>query len=236
MQILTRICVDLVHSAHDSQFFLLQGNPFTVPSTPTHHIYAARVWSQQLLWAANLTSVQLKAAFAQADGIQCGLSQGFFLMNFLCSYGQSCSAQQNSGCLNESKTRFVTESASVCVGKRWRKTLQILSLQVFFFFFFLTKQINAKYFLCTVLHTPSLYFLPPLCDCRNHYFLWQLFGAFSHILADSWLCLWLPLGIVSIKTLLWSLIKAGFSWVASFLFVFENRQFPKSPAALLHIH
>lgn len=64
--------MDLVYAADDSQFFLLQGNPFSVPSTPTHHIYAAREWSQQLLWAANLTSAQLKAAFTRLMGFSVG--------------------------------------------------------------------------------------------------------------------------------------------------------------------
>lgn len=59
--------MDFVSLADDSSIFSLQGNPFSVPLTPTR-IYGVRERSQQLLWVANLTCTRLKTA-ASKDSV-----------------------------------------------------------------------------------------------------------------------------------------------------------------------
>lgn len=93
------------------------------PSTPTHRIYGAREWSQQLLWAANLTSAQLKAASTELPNEPPSEATD-----------RSClKAQQKSGSLNESKA-LLWDRERVCVVRlELEETLTNLhSLQISF--------------------------------------------------------------------------------------------------------
>lgn len=157
-------------------------------------------------------------------------------MNFLWSYGRNCSkAQQKSGCLNEAKPGFETESVSVRVGKSGGNLTNPLSVHIFSF---------DKTNQCQILSLRRLVHPSLLLDAPPPSVIVGIIASsdsclvcFPHSL-QLWLSLWLPPGNVSIKTLLWSFIKAGISRDLHlfFLFAFENRLFPKTPAGQLHIY
>lgn len=142
-----------------------------------------------------------------------------FLMNFLWSYGRNCSkAQQKSGCLNEAKPSFETESVSVRVGKSRGNLTNPLSVHIFFFDKTIQCQILSFRHL-VVLCTPPCFLMPPRPrDRTNHCFLWQLSGvfpAFSPTLAVSLAPSWHRMNK---NTTMKHYQSRHFSWLASFLF------------------